>query len=880
ELTQFIKGPDFPTAGIILGQEGIKNAYATGHGRIVVQAKVLVEDIPGDGRRQIVVTELPYQTDKAALVVRIAEQVKAKKITGISELRDESDRQGMRIVIELRVGAQPQQVLNSLYKYTAMQSAFFVNMLALVDGQPKVISLKEALQCHIDFRHKIITRRSRFELKVAKERAHILEGLKIALDNIDRVIATIRKAANAEIARQDLMSVFGLSKAQAQAILDMQLRRLANLERKKIFDEYAEVVKTIAYLEDLLANPRRILALIKQDVEGLNANYGDPRRTEISEQEALDFDVEDLIPHQRVAVTLSKRGFIKRVPSQAYKPQHRGGKGIIGMVTREADAVRILAVADTHDNLLFFTNKGKVFNLKCYEIPADSSRTAKGMAIVNLFPITDGERVTAMVIVRGFKPDTYLLQVTRHGEIKKTSLDNFASVRSSGLIAMDLEEGDELVAAGLAADQDDVILVSQKGQSIRFRTSSLRASSRTSGGVRGIRLAADDQVIGMDVSYPDAFLLIITSGGYGKLTPIAEYPRQHRAGSGVRTFKLTEKTGGVAAARLVSVSQQLMIISADGIVTRTPVKEKDPRKGITSQKRSTQGVRLMKLAPNDRIVAIALLDTEKDSVEQKAAEGGSIMSIPSFSLEGKAAIITGGKQGIGRAIALAFAEAGADVAVCGRVIEDGKLQAVADEIQRLGRRSLAVQVDISRKADVDNLVQRVMDEFGSIDILVNNAGKIILKPLLDTPEDEWDEIIDINLKGYYLCSQAAGRIMVERKSGTIINIGSRIGIRALKNRAAYSIAKAGVLMLTRLLALELAEHNIRVNAIGPGIVKTELTRALWSDPETLKKFESTIPLGGRWAEPGDIVGAALFLASDASSYITGDTILVDGGANV
>ncbi len=618
ELTQFIKGPDFPTAGIILGQEGIKNAYATGHGRIVVQAKVLVEDIPGGGRRQIVVTELPYQTDKAALVVRIAEQVRAKKITGISELRDESDRQGMRIVIELRVGAQPQQVLNSLYKYTAMQSAFFVNMLALVDGQPKVISLKEALQCHIDFRHKIITRRSRFELKVAKERAHILEGLKTALDNIDRVIATIRKAANAETARQDLMSGFGLSKAQAQAILDMQLRRLANLERKKIFDEYAEVVKTIAYLEDLLANPRRILALIKQDVEELNANYGDPRRTEISEQEALDFNVEDLIPHQRVAVTLSTRGFIKRVTSQAYKPQHRGGKGIIGMVTREADAVRILAVADTHDNLLFFTNKGKVFNLKCYEIPADSSRTAKGMAIVNLFPITEGERVTAMVIVRGFKPDTYLLQVTRRGEIKKTSLDNFASVRSSGLIAMDLEEGDELVAAGLATDQDDVILVSQKGQSIRFRTSSLRASSRTSGGVRGIRLAPDDQVIGMDVSYPDAFLLIITSGGYGKLTPIAEYPRQHRAGSGVRTFKLTEKTGGIAAARLVSVSQQLMIISADGIVTRTPVREKDPRKGITSQKRSTQGVRLMRLAPNDRIVAIALLDTEKDSVEQKA----------------------------------------------------------------------------------------------------------------------------------------------------------------------------------------------------------------------------------------------------------------------
>ncbi len=404
------------------------------------------------------------------------------------------------------------------------------------------------------------------------------------------------------------MSGFGLSQAQAQAILDMQLRRLANLERKKIFDEYSEVVKTIAYLEDLLANPRRILLLIREDVDELKSKYGDSRRTEISEQEALGFSADDLIPHQRVVVTLIERGFVKRVPSHTYKPQHRGGKGIIGVINREADAVRLLAVADTHDNLLFFTNQGKVFNLKCYELPPDSSRTTKGMAIVNLFPITESERVTAMVTVSDFKPDAYLLLATCRGEIKKTTLDSFAAVRSSGLIAMDLEEGDELVAASLATDQDDVILVTQNGQSIRFAISSLRAASRTSGGVCGIRLATDDRVIGMDIAYPDTFLLVITSGGFGKLAPIGDYPQQHRAGSGVRTFKLTEKTGEVAAARLVSPSQQLMIISADGIVTRTPVQEKDPRKGITIQKRSTQGVRLMRLTRGDKVVAIACFD--------------------------------------------------------------------------------------------------------------------------------------------------------------------------------------------------------------------------------------------------------------------------------
>jgi len=530
ELTQFIKGPDFPTAGIIRG---------------------------GGGRRQIVVTELPYQTNKAALVERIAELVKNKKVEGISGLRDESDRQGMRIVIELKREAQPKQVLNNLYKHTAMQSSFFVNMLALVDGQPRVISLKEALQYYIDFRHQVITRRSKFELKQAKARAHILEGLKIALDNIDKIIATIKKSATAEAARKELMSGFGLSQLQAQAILDMQLRRLANLERRKIADEYAELLKTISFLEDLLANRKRMLLLIKEEVSQLKDSFGDERRTEISEEEITEFGEEDLIPHQRVVVTLSDRGFVKRIVSRSYRSQHRGGRGIIGMVTREADAVRLLVVADTHDHLLFFTNRGRVFYLKCYEIPADSSRVTKGTAVINLFSVADKERVTAMVALPDFEKGSYLLMATRLGEVKKTTADKFAAVRSSGLIAMDLEEGDELVAARLATDKDDMLLVSQEGQAIRFAVKDLRAASRTSGGVRGIRLSAADQVVGMGVIRPKGYVLVATSGGFGKLTPVDAYPRQHRAGGGVRTFKLVEKAGKVAAAEVVSLAQQV-----------------------------------------------------------------------------------------------------------------------------------------------------------------------------------------------------------------------------------------------------------------------------------------------------------------------------------
>jgi DNA gyrase subunit A len=607
DIMRFVKGPDFPTSGIILGTDGIRSAYATGHGRVVVRARVHVSDIPGGmGRRQIIVTEIPYQTNKAALVERIANLIKDKKIVGISEIRDESDRQGMRIVVELKREAQPPQVLNQLYKYTAMQSAFFVNMLALVDGQPRVISLKEALDYYILFRQEVITRRSKHELGVARARAHILEGLKIALDHIDAVIKTIRESETAEAARKNLMTNFSLSEKQAQAILDMQLRRLANLERSKIIEEYEQVLKTIAYLEDLLANRKKILFLVKEEVTQLKAKYGDTRRTEISEQSVMDFAIEE-VPHERVVVTFSGRGFIKRIPTATYRSQHRRGKGVKGMGIREADAAKFLVVADTHDTLFFFTNMGKVFSLKCHEIPADASRTAKGLAIVNLFPITEGERVTAVVGVTEFKPDCFLLMATQKGEIKKSSLEFFDAIRSSGIIAMDLEKGDELVAAGLATDSDEVVLITEDGQSIRFKVSSLRSSSRTSGGVRGVKLENDDKLVSMSVVIANTYLLAVTVNGFGKLTPIEEYKTQSRGGVGIKTLKVTEKTGKVAASKLVTQSQQLMLISKDGMVISTPVKDEDGG-GIRIVGRNTQGVMIMVLDEGDSVAAIAAWD--------------------------------------------------------------------------------------------------------------------------------------------------------------------------------------------------------------------------------------------------------------------------------
>jgi DNA gyrase subunit A len=393
ELTDFVRGPDFPTAGIIYGREGIDNAYATGKGKVLIRARYGIEELP-KGRHQIVVTELPYQVNKAGLVARIAELVKAKRIEGITELRDESDRQGIRVVIELRRDAQPEQVLNNLFKHTAMQSAFFVNMLALIDGQPRVISLKTALQQYIIFRQDVIVRRSRFDLRHAKERAHILEGLKVALDHIDEVIDVIRRSPSADAARKNLMTSFSLTQIQAQAILDMQLRRLAALEREKLIEEYTEVLKTIAYLEDLLANPRKILFLVKEDIEEIRDKYGDPRRTEIVEEEPDEFSEEDLIHHQKVIIVLTNRGYIKRMPIESYRVQQRGGRGVMGIATREAESVRLLLVADTLDTLLFFTDRGRVYSLKCYRVPQETSRTSKGIPLVKLISIEEKERVT------------------------------------------------------------------------------------------------------------------------------------------------------------------------------------------------------------------------------------------------------------------------------------------------------------------------------------------------------------------------------------------------------------------------------------------------------------------------------------------------------
>ncbi len=598
ELTDFIRGPDFPTAGIIFGREGIKNAYATGKGRVMVRARTDIEEL-AKGRHRIVVTELPYQVNKAALVERIAELVKAKRIEGISELRDESDRQGIRIVIELRKGAQPEQVLNNLFKHTAMQSAFFVNMLALIDGQPRVISLKTALQQYISFRQEVIVRRSRFELRHAKERAHILEGLKIALDHMDEVIEAIRHSQSAEAARKNLMTSFNLTQAQAQAILDMQLRRLAALERKKVTEEYTEVLKTIAYLEDLLANPRKVLFLVKEDIGELKIKYGDPRRTEIVEEEPEEFRDEDLIHHQRVVIALTNRGYIKRMPIESYRLQQRGGRGVMGIATREAESVRLLLVGDTLDTVLFFTNRGKVYSLKCYRIPQETSRAAKGIPLVKLISIDETEQVTEILAVSSFVPGDSMIMATRRGVIKRSALEEFASVRANGLIAMRLGKGDELVAARVARQGDEVILVTEGAQAIRFALSGLRTASRTSGGVRAIHLAPDDRVVAMDIVSPDAYLMVITKNGFGKCTPLSAYRIQGRGGTGIKSLSL--RAGRIVAARVIDTSDEVMILSAQGVIIRMR------GDNIPIQGRIRRGASLMKLDEGDEVISIAAL---------------------------------------------------------------------------------------------------------------------------------------------------------------------------------------------------------------------------------------------------------------------------------
>jgi len=595
ELMELVKGPDFPTGATIWGKGGIDNAYTTGHGKIILRAKA-TELTTKAGKRQIVITELPYQVNKAALVERIAELVKVKKVSGIAEVRDESDREGMRIVIELKKEAQPRQILNNLHKYTAMQSAFFINMVALVDGQPKVINLKEALTSYIDFRFQVITRRSQFELDKSKDRAHILEGFRIALNNLEQVIKIIRQSQTVESARANLMAAFTLSQIQAQAILDMPLRRLAKLEQDKITEEYAAVIKNISYLEDLLANPRKVLSLVAQDAEELKSKYGDARRTVVKAEEIEEFRTEDLVPHESMVVTFTNKGFIKRIPASTYRLQHRGGKGVIGMVTRGGDTVNHILVADTHDNLLFFTSAGKVYCLKCHEIPEDSSRTAKGIALVNLLPIDLEDEVTVLLAIASFPSNRFLLMATKGGVIKKTTLDKFASIRRNGIIAMGLRNQDKLTSAGVVADEDEVILVSQNGKAIRFQVKGLRTASRTSGGVRGIRLV-DDYVIGMGIVFPDAHVLTVTEKGFGKLTPVKNYPVHNRGGKGVRAYRVGPKTGNLVASRLVSPQGSLVMLSSRSNVVNIPMGQ------VSIQGRGGRGARLMGLGEDDSVVS-------------------------------------------------------------------------------------------------------------------------------------------------------------------------------------------------------------------------------------------------------------------------------------
>ncbi len=591
-----MKGPDFPTGAIILGSEGIRSACTTGRGRIVLRGRA-EEITTKSGKRQIVISEIPFQVNKAQLVERIAVLTKEKRITGIAEVRDESDREGLRIVIDLKKEAQVGRIMNNLYQHTGMQTTYFVNMVALVNGKPKTIDLREALTCYIDFRTDVITRRSRFELDKATKRAHILEGLQIALDHLDEVIAIIRGSDTVENARRNLMSRFELSQEQAQAILDMPLRRLAGLERDKLAEEYAALVKTINYLEDLLANPQKILYLIRDDVNELKAKYADKRRTQIWEEEATQFSNEDLIPHQKMIVTLSANGFIKRLAASTYRVQHRGGRGVMGMVTRENDSVRHILAADTHDTILFFTGRGRVYSVKCYQIPEESSRTAKGTALVNVVPVDLRDDITALLSIPKFEPHRFLVMASRRGVVKKTPLDAFASIRRSGVIAINLKDDDHLVSAQVVDDSDQLVMVSRNGLANRFTVEDLRTASRSSGGVRGLRVA-EDELVGMDRVHIDVYLLTVTEKGFGKLTRVDSIPVHKRGGKGLRVHRVGFETGKLSVAHLVPPQGSLVLLSSTGNVVVIPMEQ------ISVQSRNARGVHLMALEEGDTVVSV------------------------------------------------------------------------------------------------------------------------------------------------------------------------------------------------------------------------------------------------------------------------------------
>jgi DNA gyrase subunit A len=605
---EYIQGPDFPTAGQILGKSGIRRAYETGRGTVIIRAKVEIED-RGNGKQSIIVNELPYQVNKAKLIEKIAELVREKKIDGITDLRDESDRNGMRIVMEIRRDANANVLLNNLYKHTALQTSFGINMLSLVDGEPKVLNLKQCLYYYLEHQKVVIRRRTAYELEKAEARAHILEGLRIALDHLDEVIALIRSSRTTEMARQGLMERFGLSEKQAQAILDMRLQRLTGLEREKIEQEYAELVKLIAELRAILADEEKVLEIIREELTEIKERFNDKRRTEIVPGGLEFIEDEDLIPEQNVVITLTHNGYVKRLPASTYKSQNRGGRGVQGMGTNEDDFVEHLLTTSTHDHILFFTNKGKVYRTKGYEIP-EYSRTAKGIPIVNLLGVDKGEWVNAIIPIREFTDDDYLFFATKQGLAKRTPLSSFANIRNNGLIAITLREEDELISVRLTTGEKDIIIGTSNGMLIRFHEQDVRSMGRSATGVKGITLDEDDLVVGMEIVEENTDVLIVTKNGYGKRTSIEEYRIQSRGGKGLKTCNITDKNGKLVAVKSVKGEEDIMLITAAGVLIRMPVDQ------ISQMGRNTQGVRLIRLEGEQEVATVAKAQRE-DEIEDE-----------------------------------------------------------------------------------------------------------------------------------------------------------------------------------------------------------------------------------------------------------------------
>jgi DNA gyrase subunit A len=612
ELMEIIPGPDFPTGGLILGRSGIRKAYETGRGSITLRAKVDIEQ-KSNGKEVIIVNELPYQVNKARLIEKIAELARDKKIDGITDLRDESDRKGMRIVIEVRKDANANVLLNNLYKHTALQTSFGINTLALVNGEPKVLNIKQCLVYYLDHQKVVIRRRTEFELRKAKARAHILEGLRIALDHLDQVITLIRSSQTTDIAREGLMTNFNLSEKQAQAILDMRLQRLTGLEREKIEDEFQSLMKLIAELMAILANEEKVLEIIREELTEIKERFNDKRRTEIVTGGLENIEDEDLIPRENIVITLTHNGYIKRLPVSTYRSQKRGGRGIQGMGTNEDDFVEHLISTSTHDTILFFTNKGKVYRSKGYEIP-EYSRTAKGIPIINLLGIEKGEWVNAIIPVVEFVDDWYLFFTTKEGISKRSPLTSFANIRNNGLIAINLREGDELISARLTDGSKEIIIGTKKGMLIRFPETDVRSMGRTATGVKGISLRSDDEVVGMEVLEENTNILIVTKNGYGKRTPAPEYRVQGRGGKGIKTCHITDKNGDLVSMKAVTGEEDLMLITTGGVLIRIDVD------GISTMGRNTIGVKLINIKENENEFVATVAKVEKEEEIEEIVE--------------------------------------------------------------------------------------------------------------------------------------------------------------------------------------------------------------------------------------------------------------------